>query len=444
MKKILYLECESGISGDMTAAALIDLGADRKALDRALSSIPAKGFRTEIASVKKAGIDCCDFRVILDAEHENHDHDMEYLHGHSRPDDHGHHHEHENEGHHHDHHEHESEGHHHDHHEHESEGHHHDHHHTSFADIRGMLNEIDMTETARSLSLRIFTILAEAEAKAHGTLPDEVHFHEVGAIDSIVDIVSCAVCFDSLGAEEVIIPYLAEGSGTVRCQHGILPIPVPAVLNIVETYGIPLKSTGVSGEFVTPTGAAFASAVRTGGTLPKTWKILKTGLGAGKRNYEKASILRAMLIEDEESGDTGECVVKLETDIDDSTGEQLGYTMERLFDAGALEVHYTPVFMKKNRPGYMLTVLAKPGDRERLEKIIFSETTTIGIRRTLMERSCLKREQETVSTPYGDARVKKVSLEGETRSYPEYEDAAEIARRSGRPLSEVYEMMRKR
>ena len=437
MKRILYLECTSGISGDMTAAALIDLGADREVLQRALDSIPEKEFRTEISSVKKAGLLCCDFNVITKID--NHDHDMEYLHGHEHADhvhDMEHHHDHE-EHHHGEEHHHDHEEHHHDHGE-----HHHGHSHRSYADIKKMLPEIDMTEGALKLAERTFEIIAKAEAKAHGTTEDEVHFHEVGAIDSIVDIVTCAVCFDNLKIDAAVIPCLYEGGGTIRCQHGILPVPVPAVVNIVEAAGIPLHLTGDNGEFVTPTGAAFAAAVRTGGKLPEKFVIRKTGLGAGKRSYERPSILRAMLIEEAESEDDGS-VVLLEANIDDSTGEQLGYAAGRLLAAGALDAFFVPVYMKKNRPAYLFSVIARPCDREKMENIIFEETTTIGIRRSMMERTCLERRAEEVDTPCGKAKVKAVTLGSRTRRYPEYDSACEIAASQGIPFPEAYEMIRK-
>ena len=222
-------------------------------------------------------------------------------------------------------------------------------------EIREIIGGLDMTDGARALALRIFEILAQAESEAHGVPEEEVHFHEVGAIDSIVDIVAAAVCFDDLGISKVAVTGIAEGSGTVRCQHGILQVPVPAVANIARTHRLPIRLTNRKGELVTPTGAAIAAALMTQDTLPESFVIEKTGLGAGKREYEIPSILRAMVIEPR--GDarraalTADTVWKLECDIDDNTGEQLGYALEKLFEAGAREAHYTPVFMKKNRPG---------------------------------------------------------------------------------------------
>ena len=421
MGKSLYLECNAGISGDMTVGALLDLGADEAVLRAVLDTIPEKGFDIEIKRVKKAGIDCCDFNVILDEAHENHDHDMEYLHGHEYEDGQ------ENEdmpyeqerGHHHD----------------------HDHHpeHRCMPQIRQILADTKMTGRARKTALKIFEILAEAEAQAHNVAVDEVHFHEVGAIDSIVDIVAASVCLDNLNITEVIVPKLCEGMGTVRCQHGILSIPVPATANILAKYNIPLEMIDVKGEFVTPTGAAIVAAVITSDKLPKNLKIKRIGLGAGKREYKRASILRAMIIEyDREEQDT---IYKLESNIDDCTGEELGFVLDRLFAAGARDVHYIPIYMKKNRPAWQLTVLCQKEDIEALEHIIFRDTTTIGIRRVEMERTVLKREQLTLQTAFGPAEVKVCTVDGEKRYYPEYDSVARICREQRASYNEVYQML---
>ena len=407
--KNLYFECTSGISGDMAVAALLDLGADREKLLKVLGSIPADGFKVEISDVVKNGVKCCDFNVILDEKHENHDHDTDYLFWHKHQHVH-HHHEHRNLG-----------------------------------DILHIIEHTELSENARNLAAKIFKIVAEAESKAHGVALEEVHFHEIGAVDSIVDIVAFAFCFDDLGIERVFIPALTEGTGEIRCQHGILPIPVPAVVNIVQEYGISLKITDIKAELVTPTGAAIAAAIRTDETLPKEFKITRTGLGAGKRNYEKPSILRAFLIEVSERTDEPEKdekpaneVTKLEANIDDSTGEELGFAMEQLFEAGALDVFYTPCFMKKNRPAYMLTVLCKNEDSEKMEEIIFNQTTTIGIRRTKTERSVLERETLLIDTPYGEVRIKLVNHNNRKRFAPEYEDVAGISRRTDLSFGKIY------
>lgn len=464
------MEASSGIAGDMFVAALLDLGADRKALDRAVSSIPAKGFTVEIGRVQKAGIDCCDFNVILDRDHENHDHDMAYLYGplpevreevheehhchcheeehdhgeghhcHCHEDDHGHHeeehhchcHEDDHGGEHHCH-CHEEE-----HHHHHGEGHHHEHRHLK--DVEAVIDGTDMTESARALAKKIFRIVAEAESKAHNLPIEEVHFHEVGAIDSIVDIISAAVCFDSLNITSVIVPKLSEGTGTVRCQHGVLPVPVPATLNIVTAYHMPLEIMDAKGEYVTPTGAAIAAALSTSHSLPASFTILKTGLGAGKRDYkERTNILRAILIDDGGGDWEKDEVVKLESDIDDASGEVLGYTMKKLMDAGALDVHFSPIYMKKNRPAFELTVICKEEKKKEMEEIIFRETTTIGIREfSSLMRSILHREEKEVDTSFGPVKVKEVTLDSEKRRYPEYESVKKLAEEKQVPFQTVF------
>lgn len=461
MGKTLYLECYSGISGDMTVAALLDLGADRSVLDRVLKSLKVSGFETKISRVVKSGIDACDFDVVLDKEHENHDHDMEYLHGH-------HHKGHEN-NHFYDHnHAHEDEAEHFHSHEHNhahgagsaQDRHHHEH--RGIKEITYIIEHSAMTENAKKIALRIFEILAEAESKAHNVPVDQVHFHEVGAVDSIVDIVSVTVCLDDLDITEVIVPVLCEGRGTVRCQHGILPIPVPAVANIVSANHLHLKMTEVEGELVTPTGAAIVAAVKTKDKLPETFEIQKIGIGAGKRQYECPGILRAMIISqsaeiDEEKTQTEEfknpeignnpktenqetkdTIIKMETNIDDCSGEVLGFVMERLMKAGARDVHYVPVFMKKNRPAWVLNVICKEEDIETLQNIIFEETTTIGIRYSIMERTILPRETRTLPTPWGEVLAKVCILNGKEQLYPEYESVAQLSREKGIPFAEIY------
>ena len=432
--KILYLECGTGISGDMTVAPLLDLGADQEKLLKVLEGIPGHGFKAQVSRVKKSGIDCCDFNVILDEEHDGHDHDMEYLYGHLEGEGehpaHTHSHDHDHE-HHHDH------DHHHDH------GHGHHHHHTGMREIRDIIGNLEMTEGARDLALRIFEILAQAESEAHGVPADEVHFHEVGAIDSIVDIVAAAVCFDDLGIRNVAVTGIAEGSGTVRCQHGILQVPVPAVANIAKAHRLPMRFTPRKGELVTPTGAAIAAALMTRGELPERFVIERTGLGAGKREYEIPSILRAMVIEPceevKKAGHEADTVWKLECDIDDSTGEQLGYALEKLYQEGAREAHFAPVFMKKNRPGWELTVICDKEHLEKLEDVIFSQTTTIGIRRQEMERTVLTRKTVDVKTRFGVIPV-KISGEGAYRRvHPEYEKVSGAASEHGVPFGAVYD-----
>ena len=473
----LFLECKAGISGDMLVAAMLDMGADKKALDKALLSIPAKGFMYEISRVNKGGLDCCDFNVILDGEHDNHDHDMEYLHGDADE------HDHEHEEHCHDHvlpshmpenehlldHGNESayhDGYYSEHdymHEHEvqlgheflqahkphiltnhdyqadAEEHEHHHEHRNLKDIVEIINQVQMTENARAIALKIFDILAEAEGEAHGVPKDEVHFHEVGALDSIVDIIAIAVCYDSLNVEGLYTGELCEGSGTVRCQHGILPIPVPATANIVKKYNLPLKIMPVEGEFVTPTGAAVVAALRVG-EVSEQYQIVAQGLGAGKRTYAIPSVLRGYIINFDVSvaAVSVEKIYKLETNLDDISGEALGYVMDLLLNAGALDVCYIPIYMKKNRPAYQLQVLCKPELVAAMEEIIYNETSTLGVRRQMIERSYLARHEEEVNTMYGPIRVKVCEAPAGERYAVEFESAAAAAKEHNVPLQEVY------
>ena len=414
MSKTLYLECYSGISGDMTVAALLDLGADREVLKESLKSLPVGGFRTEITRVKKSGLDACDFSVIL--EQDNHDHDMEYLHGSEKS----------------------YTGHHEYTHSHE-----YPHEHRGMKEITEIIQKSKMTARAKKMAMRVFDILAQAESKAHGVPVEEVHFHEVGAVDSIVDIAAIAICMDNLDISNVIVPVLYEGTGFIRCQHGQIPVPVPAVTHIAETHKLKLKITDIQGELVTPTGAAVVAAFRTSDRLPEDFTMLKTGIGAGKRQYRCPGILRAMLIRETTDLQIKDIIWKLETDMDDCGGEMMGHVMNLLMANGAREVHYTPIYTKKNRPAYTLTVICKESEREKLENLIFSETTTIGIRRVEMERTILQREIQKKDTPVGTAIVKACTLpDGNIRYYPEYENVAELAERNQLSFRETYDRIR--
>lgn len=421
MSNKLYLECYSGISGDMMVAALLDLGASEEVLNKALESLSVDGFKVEISRVLKNGLDACDFNVILDAKYENHDHDMDYLYG-----EHSHNH---NEHNHHHHHE--------EKHSHEHNDDHHHHEHRGLSDIISIIENSDITNNAKKIAINIFNILGKAEASAHGVSIDEVHFHEVGAVDSIVDIIAVAVCLDNLEIEEVIVPVLYEGSGFIRCQHGLIPVPVPAVSHIVANNELKLHLTNTQGELVTPTGAAIVAAIKTEDRLPQEFSIKKIGLGAGKRTYERPSILRAMLIEDQ--SENKDIIIKLESNVDDCSGEALGYVMERLLKAGARDVHYMPVFMKKNRPAYQLNVICNEEDVRKLEDIIFEETTTIGIRKQKMERSILKREIKKVQTSLGEAVIKVCHLSKGIRVYPEYDSVIEICKNHNKSYQDVYQ-----
>lgn len=410
----------------MFVAALLDLGVDEEKILKILESIPIEGFQVDISRVKKAGLEVCDFNVVLEQPYENHDHDMEYLFGGQEQScNEGHLHQHEpvhsdNCRHHHN----------------------HSHAHRGLQEILDIIEQTAMSRRAKQTAVKIFTILGEAEAKAHGTTLEQVHFHEVGAVDSIVDIIAASACLDNLGVDEVIIPVLYEGCGSIRCQHGILPVPVPAVANIVQTHNLRLHLTDIKGELVTPTGAAIAAAIRTCDSLPDSFTVQKIGIGAGKRAYEKPSLLRVMLIQDEKREQAGrDSIYKLESNLDDCTGENLGYVMNSLMEAGARDVNYIPVFMKKNRPGYQLNVICDEGDILKLEQIIFKETTTIGIRRVRMERSILKRDIRELETSIGRAKVKICSLDNGVRIYPEYDSVINLCRECGKSYWEVFRLV---
>lgn len=391
MGKILYLECNSGISGDMTVGALLDLGADRDVLEHALESLGVGGYHLHFGRKVTCGLDAYDFDVHLEQD------------GHNHEEHHGHEHSHGEEYHHH---------------------HGHSHEHRNLYDVYEIIERLDSNDHVKELARRMFLIVAEAEAKAHGLPVEQVHFHEVGAIDSIVDIISVAVCIDNLGVKEVVVSPLAEGCGHVHCQHGILPVPVPATANIVSAHGLELHFTDNDGEMVTPTGAAIAAALHTSEKLPDSCRLVKIGMGAGNKVFKQANILRAMLLETAEN--QKEAMWVLESNIDDSSGEMLGFVMEQLLEAGAADVWYTPVFMKKNRPAYLLSILCKAGDAERLEEIVLVQTTTIGIRRHPVERTVLEREKRHVQTIYGEVGVKVCTYKNHKFYYPEYEDVKRI------------------
>ncbi|MEE0283368.1 MAG: nickel pincer cofactor biosynthesis protein LarC [Lachnospiraceae bacterium] len=441
---ILYLECNSGISGDMTVAALLDLGADRQILLDALSSLPLTGYSIEIKDVYKSGIRACDFNVILD--HDNHDHDMDYLHGHAHSitDEHDHTHSHNLSDEH-------EQIHRHDHsmtvgdvHGHDTDESQHIHHHHHDArnlnDITKIIQVGQLSSGAKDLALKIFQILAEAEAAVHGKTLDEIHFHEVGAVDSIVDIVAVAVCIDNLSPSGIVISALTDGKGQIRCQHGLIPVPVPAVTAIAMQNDLTLNISDVEGELVTPTGAAIAAAVRTATTLPKEFRIRRIGFGAGKRDYAATGLLRAMLLQPL-SKDTHDTILSLETNVDDCSGEALSYTMQLLLDAGALDAFCIPIYMKKNRPACLLKVLCNPEQRAEMESIIFRNTTTIGIRIQEMQRTKLPRKIFALETPWGMADVKCCTYGNDTYYYPENDSVSRLAKQNGTGFTEMYNMI---
>ncbi|NCB91030.1 MAG: nickel pincer cofactor biosynthesis protein LarC [Clostridia bacterium] len=382
MNKILYLEGSSGISGDMTVSALLDLGASRQYLEEQLGKLPIHDYRLVIGRTEKCGIDACAFYVELDESKPQPLRD--------------------------------------------------------YRQIRDMIAQSGMDEKAKVLSLQIFQALAKAEAKVHGTTMENVHFHEVGAVDSIVDIVSAAVCLVDLGIEQTVVGTLMEGTGTTWCQHGRIPVPVPATAELIAEYGLDMKITDVAGEMITPTGAAIAAVIRNR-QMPERFRIEKIGIGSGEKDFKHANILRAMiLVEDHEN-----LVQVLETNVDDCTGEQLGYIQEVLLEAGALDAVYRPIYMKKSRPAYQLQVICKEEDADQLENIIFKETTTIGIRGYQAKRAVLERRIQEVHTDEGIVRVKVCRMGEREYCYPEYEDLKRYCKAAGTPFRESYEKIQK-
>ena len=423
MTRTLYLQCDSGVSGDMLVGALLDLGASESGLRDALSSMGLEGYNVRITRKLAGVLDGCDFDVVVDEEHENHDHDMQWLYG--GIDD--------------------------------APSHHHDHHHEhrGMADVKSIIVGSGLSADVQDMVMRVFRILGEAEAKAHGTSLEDVHFHEVGAVDSIVDVVAACWCMDDLGIDCVVTSPLAEGEGHVRSAHGILSIPVPAVANIVEAHGLVLKRAHRKGELVTPTGAALVAAFVTDVVLPECYRIVSTGMGTGKRAYDPPSTLRAQLLETVLEGADEKPSLdedpakphlwKLETEVDDCTGEAMGYVLDRLFACGAREAHFIPVFMKKGRPGYQIEVLCDEELIPVLEQVLFEDTTTIGVRRSPLWRHALAREEVMIETQFGAVRAKRVVLpDGNERTYPEHDAIAEVAREQRMGYQDVLRNVRGR
>ena len=398
-EKILYLECYSGISGDMTVGALLDLGADAGYLREELRKLPVDGYELKFGRRLVRGIDAFDFDVMLEESHCHH----EDAHIH-RP----------------------------------------GHHHRTMGEIRDIILASGLSETVKETALKIFSVLAKAEGKVHGKPAEEVGFHEVGAVDSIVDIVGTAICLESLGIRKLVYSDLHEGRGLVRCQHGLMPVPVPAVLELSRAHGLSLRLTDTEGEMITPTGAAILAALAEREEDPlRGRKISGIGIGAGKKEFAHANILRALLLsgEDEEPEET-EQVWVLETNVDDSTGEALGYCIEQLLRAGARDACCIPVGMKKHRPAYLLQVICDDSRREELENIIFRETTSIGFRRYRQARRVLPREIRIFESSMGPVRVKFCRHLDQTFAYPEYEDVAGIAEKTNKPFREIMETIR--
>lgn len=389
-----------------------------------------------------------------------HSHDHGYDHTHDHPHDHGHHHTHEHphdHGHHHahehphDHGHHHTHGHSHDHgHDHTHDHpHDHEHHHVhrKASDILEMIERSSLPERVKERSAAVFRAIAEAEGRIHGMPPEQVHFHEVGAMDSIIDIIGVCIALDILDIDTIIASPVPTGYGRMKMAHGLYPIPAPATLELLK--GIPLSGLQAEGELTTPTGAGILKALASGfGPIPAV-RIERIGYGAGKKDFPHPNVIRALLIagpdqEHREAShgemETVETVEVLEAQLDDFTGEQFGFLLERLLDSGALDVYFTPVYMKKNRPGTLVTVITRPSQAQVCENILLNESSTFGVRRSNWSRRALGRRWVEVETAYGPVRVKQALRSGTVvHSAPEYEDAARVAREHRVPIAKVYE-----
>ena len=486
--KTIYLECNMGAAGDMLAAALLELHPDRQGFMKRLNALGLPGVRFEAERSVKCGITGTHMRITVNGDeeesydehehdhehgyhhhehdhensHEHHEHNdhehiyehhehechecvEEYDHGHC-DEDYEHHHEHEQEHgnceyshehgehhyeHSHEHHEHNDCEHGHEHHEHtHSHGHHHAHY--GLKDIEHTVSHLDLPNKVRSDVLSVYRLIAEAESHAHGRPIDEIHFHEVGSLDAIADITAVCLLINELAPARIIASPIHVGCGQVRCAHGVLPVPAPAtawILKDVPTYG-----GKVRGELCTPTGAALIKHFADEFGAQPAMRIRNIGYGCGKKDFEWANCIRAMLGETTMNCDS---VVELSCNLDDMTPEAVGFAMERLFEAGALDVYTLPAGMKKNRPGVLLTCICHHEQRDELVKTMFMHTTTLGIRESECNRYILDRKVETLRTEYGSIRVKTAEGWGVKREKPEYDDLAAVARKYGISLAQA-------
>ncbi len=423
--RIAYLDCFSGVSGDMFLGALLDAGVPAQLFEDAVAALNI-GARLEISRVTRQGIAAAKVDVFVGEEKElprevyweqrQHSDAHQHEHGHS----HGHEHSHDPQP--------SRTG--------VSAPHEHG---RGLSEIRGIIRRAGISDTAKKTATAIFENLGAAEAKIHDTSIDKIHFHEVGAVDAMVDIVCAAVGAEALGVDEWFCSPLNVGSGTVKCAHGTLPVPAPATLELLKDA--PVYSSGPQVELVTPTGAAIVKTLaKRFGSIPQM-RVQTAAYGAGTRDFhDHANVLRLTVGETRahDQKHAHQAITVLEANLDDLSPQVFGYVMDRLLEEGALDVFGTPVQMKKSRPGMLLTVLARPEDATRLEKIVFAETTTLGVRRHEEQRRVLERRFETVATPWGDVRMKVANLNGTVSHYaPEYEDCRKIATERHVPLKQV-------
>lgn len=453
--KILYFDCATGISGNMAIGALLEICDGEQYLRDELAKLEVPGYQLNVIKRDSHGIGGTYVEVLeantgipVDAMHDGNKNvgssaTLGLHHGHT----HSHHHEidsspeHHSHGHYHDHnHDHSLDNHCHNHQDDNDNNHNHNYVHRTYADIKQIIEGSGITEAAKDLSRSMFQKVAAAEAAVHGKPIDEVHFHEVGAIDSIVDIVSVAILMDYIKPDRVISSVVSDGYGTIKCAHGVLSVPVPATSMIYKNEHIRFKQIEVPTELVTPTGAAIISTFAESYGLMPEMNLNKIGIGVGSRNIGGPNTLRVFIGEDvtaEGETQNGDIIV-INSNIDDSSGEDLGYVLEKLMDAGALDVSYAPIFMKKNRPAYRLEVICRAETREKLSEIIFDETTTIGVRYYPVQREELTRVRTLVDTELGQIEAKQVStISGHTYTYPEYESMKSIASELGISMKSV-------
>ena len=416
--KTLYLDIFSGISGDMFIGALIDLGVDARQLERELKKLKLGGYHLHVARKQTSGIAGVKFDVHLTGAHEHHhghhpDHSHDHNHGHDR--------------------------------------HHHDENRT-FAEIKKLVAKSKLSAWVKKKSVAVFQRIAEAEGKIHGLPPEKVHFHEVGAVDSIVDIAGACIALEMLGKPRVLAAPVIEGTGWVDCAHGRFPVPAPATLAILGARGIGVTQCDEPHELVTPTGAAVLAEFVENFGLMQNLVAGKIGFGLGTRdNQTRPNVLRAALGESRVEGRGSRAkseerdwetdrVAVLETNLDDVSGEILGHFVETALTAGALDVFHTPIQMKKNRPGVLLTILCAETDADKFSELILRETSAFGIRRTVAERRKLRREFTKIKTPFGDVTVKIGRLDGKViQAAPEFESCKKLAVRAKIPLKRIYE-----
>lgn len=428
--KTLYLECTMGAAGDMLMAALLELLPEPERFLEKMNSLGLPGVTVAREPMTKCGIGGTHMRVTVNGEeeeshdaHDHHDHHHDHDHEHEHDHDHDHHHEH-------DHHEYDHE---HEH-DHDHEHHYHHHSHSSLADITARLAALELPQNVKENARAVYAQIAEAESHAHGVPVEQIHFHEVGTLDAVADIVGVCLLLDMLKPERIVASPVHVGSGHVHCAHGVLPVPAPATAYILR--GVPTYGGEIQGELCTPTGAALLKHFATEFSPMPEMAVEKIGYGMGKKDFPRANCVRAFWGETVEHPKT-DTIVELDCNLDDMTGEALAFAAEELLRAGARDVFTTPIFMKKGRPGYLFSCICTAEQVDEMAALIFRHTTTLGVRKKVCERYVLDRAVETVQTPYGEARCKTASGYGVEKRKLEYEDAARLARENSVPLSAV-------